>query len=597
MQMSQLRRRTVGLIADRSILTKLIVSLFLIATPLYMLNYVVTNIGADRNRLEIERALTSSLTSYKNIIDGELQRIQQMLKLNALEIAIMHLDLMEPDVDYVDKMRFVARVEPYLNRIFTSSRFMSNIEIHLPILGLTHSAISGTGKLDAAAYQAMRVQGKPFVEWNNGIYMNVPYLPKLPNYDGMFVISVQISESTLSSYLSKIVNYKNSGAFLFALHDKWSVASDTPDPLGMAIRVRLVERYDLSPALSGPRIVHERIGGERYIIVYDSSKSTNMLLVAYAPESEVFDSLSIFKKYFYSFSALSALVIILLAIGLYKLIHKPLRTLMHAFRRVELGQLKFSLQHRNEDEFGYLYRRFNTMTEKLDNMVNVVYEQKLLGQRSELKRLQAQINPHFLYNNFFILKRLIRLGNRDKAMQFAEYLGRYFQFVTRNASDEITLEHDVLHAQTYVDIQSICFDQRVAVFFQPPPEEIKHHVVPRLILQPVLENCFNHVFERQLSQGELSVSFSFDEQYIHIDVEDNGKHMDDRQLEHLTTKLAQADRSTEESTGMINVHRRLRLMFGEQSGLVLSRSELGGLRTTIVIERKDVATDAEAVDR
>lgn len=597
MRALQLGRRLSRSISDRSILTKLIASLFIIVTPLYVFNYVITSIGAEKNRQEIERAVISSVESYDNLISGELQRIRQMMRTSAIDTAMLHLDLVKPDISYVEKTTFLSQIRPFLTRIFYSTRFLSEVSLQLPILGLSSSATAGSLPFDASAYDALKRETEPFVRWNGNLYMIVPYVPTIPEFDGMFVLTAQISEATLSSYLSKIIAFDRSGALMFDRNDKWSLSSRPPDAVSEEIKRRLLALNASTTFDSGAVVVTENIGGERYLIAYEPSTGSDGILAAYAPESELFDSLSIYKKFFYSFSLLSVLVIVLFSLGLYKLIHKPLRTLVQAFRKVELGQLQFSLRHRHGDEFGYLYHRFNNMTETLDNMVNVVYEQKLLNERSELKRLQSQINPHFLYNNFFILQRLIRLGNKDKATEFAEYLGRYFQFVTRNASDEITLEEDVRHAQTYVDIQSVCFDRRVVVTFGPLPDEIKHQLVPRLIVQPVLENCFNHVFEKQLSQGELSVSFAIDERYVHIDVEDNGKQLDDRQLDELTTRLSLAVKSTEESTGMINVHRRLRLMFGERSGLVLSRSALGGLHTRIVIERKGVDTHVEAIDR
>ncbi|MNI87796.1 hypothetical protein D3C73_1450230 [compost metagenome] len=95
----------------------------------------------------------------------------------------------------------------------------------------------------------------------------------------------------------------------------------------------------------------------------------------------------------------------------------------------------------------------------------------------------------------------------------------------------------------------------------------------------------------------LSITFLVDELYIRINVEDNGKQLDDQQLETLIMKLSHTGQQTEESTGIINVHRRLRLRFGDESGLFLSRSALGGLNIQIVIERKEGTPYAEAVDR
>src|SRR5690606_13792503 len=120
------------------------------------------------------------------------------------------------------------------------------------------------------------------------------------------------------------------------------------------------------------------------------------------------------------------------------------------------------------------------------------------------------------------------------------------------------------------------FDQRVLVSFQEIPEEMRNIIIPRLIVQPLIENSFQHVFDNQLADGFLSVKFHSDEAKYQIIVEDNGKQLDDEQLAALSQRLSTADIQTEETTGIVNVHRRLRLKFGSNSGLILSRSRLGG---------------------
>ncbi|OUS77782.1 hypothetical protein B1748_03085 [Paenibacillus sp. MY03] len=590
-------RRIPGFIANRSILTKLIASLFMIVTPLYAFNYAITTIGSENNRKEIEQALNNSLQSYNNILDGEFVRIQQMLRMSALDIAILHVEYVKPELTYVENSSFSSIIGPYLSRIQYSTRFIKDTIAYLPLLDKTQATIGGLSDFDGDAFEALRSPSKPLIRWNGNLYINSPFVTSSNDTDSMFILAVQISEPTISSYLSNIMSFDRGGAVLFDSDGSWSIASGAEDEAGPEIRQSLSGEPGGSSYSSGPRIVTRTIGGEPYLIVYEPTSYPGVLLAAYAPKSEIFGSLSIYKTLFYALSAVTALAIFLFSFGLYRIIHKPLMTLVQAFRKVEQGQMRFTLVHRNEDEFGYLYRRFNNMTDTLDNMVNVVYEQKLLSQRSELKRLQSQINPHFLYNSFFVLQRLIHSGKRDEAKQFAGYLGKYFQFITRDGSDEIALSEDSLHAQTYVDIQSVCFDQHVSVAYEPLPDHMKRVMVPRMIIQPLIENSFEHAFEKQLEQGKLRISFESSEHAHMINVDDNGNQLEDCHIEEMIAKLDRENNQAEDSTGMMNVHRRVRLKFGGSSGLSLSRSAFGGLRVQIVMERKEVPIDVEAVDR
>ncbi|MHA6484999.1 sensor histidine kinase [Paenibacillus sp. strain BS8-2] len=585
----------IGFIANRSILTKLIASLLLIVTPLYAFNFYITNIGAENNRKEIERALTNSLQSYNNILDNEFIRIQQMMSNSAIKIAFLHVDQFKPNFTYAEEISFLNQISPHLTQIQYSTRFIKDTIAYLPLLHKSQAAIGGSSSFDPIAFAGLSKPSKPILSWNNQLYINAPFVTSATaeHGDSLFILAVQLSESTISSYMSNIMSFTRGGAVLFDSEETWHISSGRDDPMSEEVLHMINEREASSTVVEhGPQIVTYHIQDEPYLIVYEQAPNSNVILAAFAPESEIYGSLDIYNEFFYILSFLTILIIVLLSFGLYRIIHKPLKLLVQAFRKVELGQMKFDLAHRNDDEFGYLYRRFNMMTDTLDNMVNVIYEQKLLNQRSELKRLQSQINPHFLYNSFFVLKRLIHTGNKEKATLFAGYLGTYFQYMTRDSSDEIQLQEDSLHAKAYVDIQSVCFDEHVSVSYGDMPDEIQRLMVPRMIIQPLIENCFEHAFEKQLQQGILQVRFHFDESFVYVEISDNGNQLDDEILEQMNASLHKEGKNNEESTGMVNVHRRIRLKFGEQSGLRLSRSELGGLQTQIVIERKDVAQDA-----
>ena len=134
-----------------------------------------------------------------------------------------------------------------------------------------------------------------------------------------------------------------------------------------------------------------------------------------------------------------------------------MKKLVSAFKRVETGELKFSIQHNASDEFQYLYTRFNAMLEYINNLIDQVYTQKIMSQKAELKQLQSQINPHFLFNSFFILQRMIQSEDKENAINFCGFLGQYFQYVTRNSIDEMPFYKEVQHARNYLEIQAIRF--------------------------------------------------------------------------------------------------------------------------------------------
>ena len=116
-------------------------------------------------------------------------------------------------------------------------------------------------------------------------------------------------------------------------------------------------------------------------------------------------------------------MLVAFAYSIYKIICKPVYRLVTSFKKVDEGDLDISITHDRNDEFGYLYGKFNIMVDKFKDLIKKAYEQKILTQKAELKQLQSQINPHFLYNSFFLLYRMSKAGDLDKIEKLAYSLG------------------------------------------------------------------------------------------------------------------------------------------------------------------------------
>jgi two-component system sensor histidine kinase YesM len=233
----------------------------------------------------------------------------------------------------------------------------------------------------------------------------------------------------------------------------------------------------------------------------------------------------------------------------------------------------------------YLYAGFNDMAENLQNLIEQVYQQKILTQNAELKQLQAQINPHFLYNSFFLLPRMIKREDIPNAAKFSKMIGDYFQFITRNSETEVTLSGEAAHARIYTDIQALRFEGRIRAEFGELPAEMANIYVPKLILQPIIENAFEHGLKNKASGGLLAVAFQKIENGFMISINDNGDELPEDELDKLNNALSNINVETE-NTGLINIHRRIRLMYGGESGIRASRSEMGGLNVTIAVFRE-----------
>lgn len=267
-------------------------------------------------------------------------------------------------------------------------------------------------------------------------------------------------------------------------------------------------------------------------------------------------------------------------------VHKPLVELVQQFRSVEQGNLKPTDEKYvdKSTEFTYVFKSFEQMKDRLSHMISEVYVQTNLTQLAQMKQLQSQINPHFLYNSFFSLNRKLKRGDSQSAAELANHLGQYFKFLARSDNYMISLNEEVLHAKSYASIQQIRFRDRISIDFDEVPMYYQNLAVPRLILQPLIENAFKYGLENREEDGLLEVHFIPGPRELIILVEDNGEDLSDEVIDNLQKQLLSLDDT--KNTGLINIHKRLEIFFGGSSGLLISRSELGGLKIEIHIYKQ-----------
>ena len=264
-------------------------------------------------------------------------------------------------------------------------------------------------------------------------------------------------------------------------------------------------------------------------------------------------------------------------------IYRPLyRLWIEAFDHMEKNDFSYRIEVQNENDFFHsVYEKYNHMAETMQQYIETNLQQKILVSQSNLKQLQSQISPHFMYNSYYVLYRMIRRGDQENSLHLAEYLGSFYHYITRNADDEKHLSEEIEHAENYARIQKYRFRDNLHVEIAKPDECIADVYVPRLILQPILENAFKYAYESGNGDPmrlELGYEIRSDRDFDII-IENSGE-ISDETLQSLNEKLQSTDMQME-TTAIININRRLKLYFGDKSGLLVGRSELGGLKVIV----------------
>jgi two-component system sensor histidine kinase YesM len=482
-------------------------------------------------------------------------------------------------MSYYDRAQKILDIQRRLELMKNSSPFIQEARAYIPLIDrtiLSNKFETSTNMQEYASMQQnKRLYEEPFIYWNDRLFISMQY-PINTVKNPIYIVAVELSTTKIRETLSQIGSSRGGQSVLLNLERGWEIESDMDPELLEQMKSFAADKRELQKGEGYETIMYN---GKRFLTVYKYSSLWNSYSIMCIPEETILGSLEIYRTLFWWACALAVGIVVFFSYFLLRFIYRPLMKLVHSFRRVQQNRLEPIVIDRGADEFGYLYQAFNNTIRSLKTLIEENYEQQIRNQRSELKRLQSQINPHFLYNCFFVLCRLIKSENqKEKAYQFCLYIGQYFQFITRDDEDDIPLGLEVNHSRTYVDMQTICYGDRIQVKFEG---DVPDFFVPRLILQPIIENAYKHALGNMIQQGELWVHCERVGDVFSIYVEDNGRSISDAEIEQLQKRLRQSTTRMEETTGIINVHRRIQLRYGEEYGITVSRSALGGLQVRI----------------
>ncbi|MCD9021720.1 sensor histidine kinase [Cohnella silvisoli] len=575
-----------------SIFGRLVITFLLIIFPIYVLSIEIYQWAIQTQKQDISNTMLSQVNFYMENLEKEIQRIKLLQYYSTDDVNLHQLAFVPESLDDYGKAQTILQLQQHLKAIASSSSYITSANAYIPSINRVVSSSTFESSipkeefniLDTNSYNSKDAQT---IYWNNRLFLSISNLSNTPidtknkvKKKPAYIIAVELNLSVLEDALKQFNTYKNGGALLIDLQNDFILTSTNNTEENS--RVAEFVKEAVKTAKSGSENI--KVMDKAYWAIYTSSDYLGFTLSKYIPESEVLKAFKKYSNWFWIFTATAILLILLYSFSTYRLIYKPLSLLVKSFRKMEKGDLNISIAHKTDNEFRYLYGAFNKMVDKFGTLIEQVYKQKILAQNAQLKQLQTQIVPHFLYNSYFILHRMVLDEDNENAARFSEQLGNYLKFITRSAGDEVTLASEIEHARIYTEILSMRFASRMKIEFEETPEQCSPIRVPRLIIQPIIENALEHGLENKASGGILIISFVKSEEVLDIVVEDNGNSLNNEELEALQKSLVEKDHIDEvEMTGIKNIHRRLQYSFGNDSGLIFSRSGLGGLKVVIRI--------------
>lgn len=274
----------------------------------------------------------------------------------------------------------------------------------------------------------------------------------------------------------------------------------------------------------------------------------------------------------------SILVIMLSSYYMSRVAVRRIEKLTENVDQIEMGRMKLEMEDDSPDEIGILIRSFRKMIQQIQSLIEEVYQSKIQQQNLEMKALQAQINPHFLYNTLSLINwKAIAAGEEDIS-RITLALSEYYRTTLNRGNSFITTEDEMKNIQSYLNIQLIMHDYEFTVEYDIDPDS-RGYYVPKLLLQPLVENALEHGLDiKEEGEKTLLISCHQDKKDVLFVVQDNGVGMD-------AVMLSKLIKTHSTGYGVNNVNDRLVLLYGEDYMLHIESRPGVGTKVSIRIPK------------
>ena len=334
-------------------------------------------------------------------------------------------------------------------------------------------------------------------------------------------------------------------------------------------------------------------GGESKLYTMSKSKRTGWTVVGAAYTSELLKNNEQAQMWYLLVASILLLAVIGISGIISREITKPIRSLRDSMRKVQNGQFDTHVEVITENEIGSLGRSFNLMTSEIRALMEQnVYEQKQ-KRKSELKALQAQINPHFLYNTLDSIIWMSEAGESDEVVEMTSALARLLRQSISNDQEEVELEKEIEYVKNYLTIQKMRYKDKLEFFIYVDPR-VAHVPVIKLVLQPLVENAIYHGIKYKETKGNLKIYAKPVDGRVEIVVADDGIGMDEDVMEHIFDEHRKEQKRN--GVGVPNVQKRLQLQYGSEYGIRYESVKGAGTKVVITIPTDGGRTDEKMDD-
>lgn len=332
---------------------------------------------------------------------------------------------------------------------------------------------------------------------------------------------------------------------------------------------------------SGPNYVSYIDHGKKYVAIYSSFNYDKWYVVKTVPEDILYAEINRLQLYSIIGGIISLIVVFFVSLIYTRKITKPIELMMYQMKQIEAGNLNVRVESNVYNELDNLSEGFNQMVNQVKNLMEDIVAVERNKNELELEVLHAQINPHFLYNTLNTIRWMAKIKGEDSIAEALVALVKLLRVSIRFGNNMISLKEEIEYIENYILIQRLRFNQLFEIYYDIK-EEHKSLNIPKLILQPIVENSLIYgIYEAEKREEPIIIRIFTRNMKDHIEivVEDNGSGIRKEVLENILKQEQNIDRFSK--VGLNNVNQRLKIYLGDAYGLQIFSTV--GVGTTVII--------------
>lgn len=457
---------------------------------------------------------------------------------------------------------------------FNSSEFVKVSRSDNNIQKLDENSLNIFNEVSAKDIQGLQIMPPTFSDPT--IYF-VRYVKNIYNPKKCFYLIIGTDESQIFEKYKKLLEFPGSKAYI--IDDTGVIySSSSKDLLGKKVNPSILDLKDKTD------IGEVSIDNQIFIVSTKKISESGLTFIAGIPKQQIFARFSTSMRYYLLITILITIFFIIVGIILsYKATHF-VGKLIYNINKVKLGNYDTKMPKYRDSDLNLIGSTFNNMTEEIKYLISQVYEKQLLLKETELKFLQSQMNPHFLFNVLVTIGYKARMSMNEDLFKMVTSLTELLQAgIYSNNEEKITIRQELELIKFYLYLQKMRFQDKLSYSINLSDESILDLYVPKLSIEPIVENAVVHGIEKKICDGSIEINMVQESNCIIIEIIDDGEGFESEDLFTDQSENLVKRNKGHNNIGLNNTNSRIKLLYGERFGITVSSKKHIGTKVSICL--------------